>query len=152
MPFGAIGLCRAVGLEWPAWLCELGPPPSAVRGQRACWQTVERVRRYRERRVVTDPGRPLGPEPAGRDLERQCRQWITRPALGRSSNDGAPSGWASRRDPHGWGLGPGQDGTIAPRRAVVPSGEEENKGIRAAAGDPFPALNLARSASRHQGR
>src|SRR6266568_8045109 len=80
MPFGAIGLCRAVGLEWPAWLCELGPPPSAVRCQRACWQTVERVRRYRERRVVTDPGRPLRPEPAGRDLERQCRQWITRPA------------------------------------------------------------------------
>jgi hypothetical protein len=42
---------------------------------------------------------------------------------------------------------------MVPRQAVVPSGEEEeqNKGIRAAAGGPFPALNLVKSASTHQG-
>jgi hypothetical protein len=51
----------------------------------------------------------------------------------------------------GWAHGPGQDGTIVPRQAVVPSGEEENKGIRAAAGGPLPALNLAKAQARIRG-
>jgi hypothetical protein len=136
MPFGAIGLCRAVGLEWPALLRELNQPPATVRCQRPIGRPIS-VQQYRERRVITDLGRPFGPESADRDLERRCRQWITRPALGLLRNDSAPSGWASRRDPHGWGLGPGHDGTIIPRQAVALSGEEENKRIRAVAGGPL---------------
>jgi hypothetical protein len=51
-----------------------------------------------------------------------------------SSNDSAPSGWGfAPQTRTGWAYGPGQDGTIDPRQVVVPSGEEENKGIRAAA-------------------
>jgi hypothetical protein len=45
----------------------------------------------------------------------------------------------------GWAHGPGQDGTIVPSQAAVPSGEEENKGIRAAAGGQFSALNLVKA-------
>jgi hypothetical protein len=96
------------------------------------WQTVERVQQYRERRVITDPGRPLGHEPAGRDLlwRRTTDHPVSR-STG-SSNDSAPSGWTSRRgayDPSGMALGPGQDGTIVPRQVVLPGGEEENKGL-----------------------
>ena len=54
-------------------------------------------------------------------------------------------------DRPGWAFGPGQDGTIVPRQAAVPSGEEENKGIRAVAGGPLPALNPVKSACTHQG-
>ena len=151
MPFGAIGLCRAVGLEWPAWL-RASTSRRPLSGVSCLLADRRAVQQYRERRVITDPGRPLGPEPADRDLERRCRQWITRPVLGLLSNDGAPSGWASRRDPHGWGLGPVQDGTIVPRRAVGPErrrGAQRNSSGR---GRPAPALNLARNATRHQGR
>jgi len=105
MPFGAIELCRAVGLEWPAWL-RASTSRRPLSGVSCLLADRQAVQQYRERRVITDPGRPLGPEPADRDLERRGRQWITRPVLGLLSNDSAPSGWASRRDPHGWYLVP----------------------------------------------
>jgi hypothetical protein len=74
---------RAVELERPAWLRELGQPPTTVKGQRPYWQTVERVQQYRECRAIADPDRPLGPEPVGRDRERRRHHRITRQALGR---------------------------------------------------------------------
>jgi len=52
----------------------------------------------------------------------------------------------------GWAHGPGQDGTIDPGQAVVPGGEEENKGIRAAAGGPLLALNPVQVQHRIRGR
>jgi hypothetical protein len=51
-----------------------------------------------------------------------------------SSNDGAFGLGFAPQTRTGRALGPGQDGTIDRRQAVVPNGEEENRGIRAAAG------------------
>src|SRR5262245_53381337 len=61
----------------------------------------------------------------------------------------ADQGTAARHAarPHRMGLGPGHDGTLGPRQAVILSGEEENKGIRAAAGGPLPVLKPVKSAS-----
>jgi conjugative relaxase-like TrwC/TraI family protein len=74
---------RALALERPAWLRELGQPPGTVKGQRAYWQTVERVQQYRERYGIADPDRPLGPEPAGRDLEQRRHHQVTLQATDR---------------------------------------------------------------------
>jgi conjugative relaxase-like TrwC/TraI family protein len=74
---------RALALERPAWLRELGQPPGTVKGQRAYWQTVERVQQYRERYGIADPDRPLGPEPAGRDLEQRRHHRVTQQAIDR---------------------------------------------------------------------
>jgi hypothetical protein len=92
-------------------LRELGQPPTTVKGQPACWQTVERVQQYRERRVITDPGRPLGPEPAGRDLERNRHYRATRQPLDRlqQRKRAFALGFAPQTRP-GWAQGPGQDG------------------------------------------
>lgn len=48
-------------------------------------------------------------------------------------------------NPHGWAQSPNQDRTIGPTQAMVRSGAQENKGIRASAGGPLPALNPVRS-------
>jgi hypothetical protein len=69
-----------------------------------------------------------------------------------SGNDSASSGWSfAPQTRTGWAHGPGQDGTIDPRQAVVPGGEEENKGIRAAAGGPLLALNPVQVQARIRG-
>ncbi len=62
---------RAVELERPGWLRELGEPPATVKGQRASRQTVARIEQYRERYGITDPQRALGPEPCHADLEQR---------------------------------------------------------------------------------
>jgi hypothetical protein len=62
---------RAVELERPGWLRELGEPPTTVKGQRGWRQAVARVEQYRERYGITDPDRALGPEPRSRDLEQR---------------------------------------------------------------------------------
>jgi AAA domain len=67
---GRVGT-RAVELERPGWLRQLGGPPATVTGQRAWRQTVARVEQYRERYGITDPDRALGPEPRSRDLEQR---------------------------------------------------------------------------------
>ncbi len=74
---------RALALERPGWLRELGQPPTTVKGQRAYWQTVQRVQQYRERYGIADPDRPLGPEPVGRDLEQRRHHRVTRQAIDR---------------------------------------------------------------------
>jgi conjugative relaxase-like TrwC/TraI family protein len=61
---------RAVELEQPGWLRELGEPPATVKGQRGWRQAIARVGQYRERYGITDPDRALGPEPI-RDLEQR---------------------------------------------------------------------------------
>ena len=45
------------------------------------------------------------------------------------------------------GLGPGHNGTLGPRQAVILSGEEEDKEIPAAAEGPLPVLNPVKGAS-----
>ncbi len=62
---------RAVELERPGWLRELGELPATVKGQRAWRQTVARIEQYRERYGITDPDRALGPEPRHADLEQR---------------------------------------------------------------------------------
>jgi conjugative relaxase-like TrwC/TraI family protein len=74
---------RAIALQRPGWLRELGQPPATIKGQRAFWQTVVRVQQYRERYAITDPDRPLGPEPAGRALEQRRHHRVTRHAIER---------------------------------------------------------------------
>jgi hypothetical protein len=74
---------RALALERPGWLRELGQPPATVKGQRAFWQTVQRVQQYRERYAITDPDRPLGPDPQAGDLEQRRHHRITRQAIQR---------------------------------------------------------------------
>jgi hypothetical protein len=61
-------------LEQPAYLTgALGPVPNSVRGRRAWRQTARQVEDYRQRFGVTDPERPLGPEPT-RDADPEQRQ------------------------------------------------------------------------------
>jgi hypothetical protein len=67
---GRVGT-RAVELERPSWLRELGEPPATVKGQRAWRQAVDRIEQYRERYAISDPERVLGPEPRSRDLEQR---------------------------------------------------------------------------------
>jgi conjugative relaxase-like TrwC/TraI family protein len=74
---------RAVELERPAWLRELGEPPATVKGQRALRQTVARIEQYRERYGITDPDRALGPEPRSGDLERRRHHRTTQQAIER---------------------------------------------------------------------
>jgi conjugative relaxase-like TrwC/TraI family protein len=62
----------AAELDRPAWTAELGAPPTSVRGRRAYRHATRLLSDYRDRYEVTDPGRALGPEPRGGDLER-CR-------------------------------------------------------------------------------
>jgi hypothetical protein len=74
---------RAVELERPGWLRELGEPPPTVKGQRALRQTVARVEQYRERYGITDPQRALGPEPRGGDLEQRRHHRAAQQAIER---------------------------------------------------------------------
>jgi conjugative relaxase-like TrwC/TraI family protein len=62
---------RALELERPGWLRELGDRPATVKGQRAWRQAVGRVVQYRERYQIVDPDRALGPEPRHLDLEQR---------------------------------------------------------------------------------
>jgi hypothetical protein len=50
---------RAVELERPGWLRELGEPPATVKGQRAWRHVLARIEQYRERHGITDPDRAL---------------------------------------------------------------------------------------------
>jgi hypothetical protein len=62
---------RAVELERPGWLRELGEPPATVKGQQTWRQAAAHIEQYRERYGVADPDRALGPEPRSRDLEQR---------------------------------------------------------------------------------
>jgi conjugative relaxase-like TrwC/TraI family protein len=61
---------RAIELERPGWLRELGERPATVKGQRAWRRAVSRVEQYRERYQIIDPDQALGPEPRHLDLEQ----------------------------------------------------------------------------------
>jgi len=74
---------RAIELERPGWLRELGDPPSTVKGQRAWRQTVARVVQYRERYQIIDPDRALGPEPRHMDLEQRQHRHVARQLIER---------------------------------------------------------------------
>jgi hypothetical protein len=74
---------RAVALERPGWLRELGEPPPTVEGQRALRQNLARIQQYRERYGITDPDRALGPDPSGGDLERRRHHQVARQAIER---------------------------------------------------------------------
>jgi len=74
---------RAVELDRPGWLRELGEPPPTVKGQRAWRQTLARIEQYRERYGITDPARALGPEPRHADLEQRRHHGVAREAIGR---------------------------------------------------------------------
>jgi hypothetical protein len=62
---------RAIELEQPAWLGELGEPPANIKGERAWRQAVSQVEQYRERYGIIDPNRALGPQPRHVDLEQR---------------------------------------------------------------------------------
>jgi hypothetical protein len=62
---------RAVELERPGWLRELGELPATVKGRRVWRQAVARIEQYRERYGITDPERALGPEPRHAELEQR---------------------------------------------------------------------------------
>ncbi|HYT26969.1 MAG TPA: hypothetical protein VEP73_10855, partial [Actinomycetota bacterium] len=73
----------AAELDRPAWIAELGEPPTSLRGRRAYRDATRLLSDYRDRYQVTDPDRALGPEPRGGDLEqrrahRSCREAIER--------------------------------------------------------------------------
>jgi conjugative relaxase-like TrwC/TraI family protein len=74
---------RALELERPGWLPELGEAPATVKGQRAWRQTIGRVLQYRERYGITDLERALGPEPRHGDLEQRRHHRATRQAIER---------------------------------------------------------------------
>jgi conjugative relaxase-like TrwC/TraI family protein len=74
---------RAVELERPGWLRELGEPPATVKGQRVWRHAVGRIEQYRERYGITDPNRPLGPEPRHADLEQRRHHRDARQAVER---------------------------------------------------------------------
>jgi hypothetical protein len=74
---------RAVELERPGWLRELGEVPATVKGQRAWRQTLARVEQYRERYRITDPQCALGPESRHGDLEQRRHHRIVREAVER---------------------------------------------------------------------
>jgi conjugative relaxase-like TrwC/TraI family protein len=62
---------RAIELERPGWLRELGQPPATVKDRRAWRHTAAAILQYRERYQITDPDRVLGPEPHYADLEQR---------------------------------------------------------------------------------
>ncbi len=67
---------RAVEILQPEWSRDLGERPATVKGGRAWDRAVEQVVEYRQQRNVTDPERPLGPEPHGKDISlEQRRAW-----------------------------------------------------------------------------
>jgi conjugative relaxase-like TrwC/TraI family protein len=74
---------RAVELDRPGWLRELGELPATIKGQRALRQTVTRVEQYRERYGITNPERALGPEPRHGDLEQRRHHRTTQQAIER---------------------------------------------------------------------
>jgi len=74
---------KAAELERSAWTRELGQPPATVKGRRALRQVVARVEQYRERYGITDPDRPLGPEPRHGDLEQRRHHRVTQQAIER---------------------------------------------------------------------
>jgi hypothetical protein len=74
---------RAIELERPGWLSELGEPPATVKGQRAWRQAVDRVVQYRERYGIIDPDRALGPEPRRVDLEQRRHRRAAHQAIER---------------------------------------------------------------------
>jgi conjugative relaxase-like TrwC/TraI family protein len=74
---------RAVELERPGWLRELGELPATVKGQRAWRQTVAHIEQYRERYGITDPDRALGPEPRHADLEQRRHHRVAHQAVDR---------------------------------------------------------------------
>ncbi len=74
---------RAVELERPGWLRELGELPATVKGQRAWRHAVGRIEQYRERYGITDSERALGPEPRHADLEQRRHHRAARDAVER---------------------------------------------------------------------
>jgi hypothetical protein len=70
---------RALELEQPGWLRELGEPPTTIKGQRAWRQAAAAILQYRERYGITDPEHPLGPEPRHGDPEQRRHHRATRP-------------------------------------------------------------------------
>lgn len=110
------------------------PPAGQARKHGAYWQTVERVQQYRERRAHHRP-RPTARTRTGQPGPGAAPPLPGLPPAARP----APATAARLRagaapQAHSRAQGPGQGGTIGPRQAVVPNGEQENKGIRAAAG------------------
>jgi conjugative relaxase-like TrwC/TraI family protein len=90
---------RAIELERPGWLHELGDPPATVKGQRAWRQTVGRVEQYRERYGITDSDRALGPEPGHGDLEQRRHHRAAHQAIERLHERQRTMG-ERRRDRH----------------------------------------------------
>jgi conjugative relaxase-like TrwC/TraI family protein len=74
---------RALELERPGWLRQLGEPPATVKGHRTWRQAAAGILQYRERYQITDPDRPLGPEPRQGDLERRRHHRAARQAIQR---------------------------------------------------------------------
>jgi len=97
------------------------------------WQTVEQVQQYRERRVITDPAdRSVLNRPAGTWSGAATIGSSARCSTG-SSNDSAPSGWASRRRPARDGpLVPAKTGrsSLGRRWSRADKGEQKTAGQR----------------------
>jgi conjugative relaxase-like TrwC/TraI family protein len=74
---------RALELERPGWLRELGQPPTSIKGQRAWRQAAAHILQYRERYGITDPEHPLGPEPRHGDLEQRRHHRATHQVIER---------------------------------------------------------------------
>jgi hypothetical protein len=74
---------RALELERPGWLRELGQPPVSIKGQRAWRQAATHILQYRERYGITDPDHALGPEPRYADLEQRRHHRATRRVIER---------------------------------------------------------------------
>jgi conjugative relaxase-like TrwC/TraI family protein len=74
---------RALELERPSWLRELGQPPASIKGQRAWQQAAAHILQYRERYGITDPEHPLGPDPRHGDLEQRRHHRVTRRVIER---------------------------------------------------------------------
>jgi hypothetical protein len=90
---------RAIELERPGWLRELGERPATVKGQRAWRQAVSRVEQYRERYQITDPDQALGPEPRHLDLEQRRHHRAAHQAIERLHERQVTMG-ERRRDRH----------------------------------------------------
>jgi hypothetical protein len=73
----------AAELDRPAWTAEPGAPPTSLRGRRAYRHATRLLSADRDRYQVTDPDRPLGPEPRGGDLERRRAHCACRDAVER---------------------------------------------------------------------
>jgi hypothetical protein len=81
---------RTVALEQPTWSRDLGERPATVKGGRAWDRAVEQTLEYRQQHNVSDPDRPLGPEPQGREVsleQRRARRHAER-AVGRLRDPG----------------------------------------------------------------